>query len=235
MSDILVIPYGTPSLDAAQVVVRDSAVECPVPFVAVDRQRDGVLRLNGGQYAFPEAPDLRAMTDAASQLEFLQDHLQHFGDLWARPPKLFLDRYFAFIAHCVDANRPMLAKALDPFGSLFAVEDWALSAPRPFPRAQLLAGGTYHPVEFAFWLGDRVVAILLRGAATALDQGRQTALETAGIEIIEIANAELAKVGTDYLLRRLPSEFSSFWTGELMPSSPFRGTSLGGIVREQGS
>lgn len=232
MSDTLVIPYGTPSLDAAQVVVRDSAVECPVPFVAVDRQRDGVLRLNGRQYDFPEAPDLRAMTDAASQLEFLHDHLQHYGDLWARPPKLFLERYFAFVRHCVGVNRALLAKALEPFGSLFAAEDWALSAPRPLPRSHLLAGGVRHPVDFAFWLGDRIVAILLRGAATTMDQGRQSALGAAGVEIVEISNSALAKSGPEYLRSVLPPEFANFWEGEVMPSSPFKGTSLGDIVPE---
>lgn len=232
MSDILIIPYGTPSLDATQVVVRDGAVECSVPFVALDRQGAGALRLNGGQYAFPETPDLRAMTDAASQLEFLHDHLQHYGDLWARPPKLFLECYFAFVKQCVDVNRPMLAKTLQPFGSLFAVEDWTLSAPRPLPRSHLLAGSVLHLVDFSFWLGDRVVAILLRGTATNLDRGSQSALVTAGIEIVEISNSELAKCGPEYLLSVLPPEFANFWSGEVMPSSPFRGTSLGDIVPE---
>jgi hypothetical protein len=235
MHDILVIPYATPSLDAAKVVVRDFAVECPVPFVAFDRRRDGILRLNGEQYAFPEAPDLRAMTDAASQLDFLHGHLQHYVDLWARPPRLFLERYFAFVTHCVDDNRLLLAERLEPFGSLFAIEDWALSAPRPLPRAQLQVGGAHYPVDFAFWLGDRVVAILLRGTATAMGQERHAALEAAGIEIVEIANTELVKAGPDYLLHKLPPEFVTFWSGEVMPSSPFKGTSLGDIVPVQGS
>ena len=232
MSDNLLIPYGTPSLCVEQVVARDGAVHCPVPFVAIDRHRDGILRLNGRQFAFPEAPDLRAMTDATVQLDYLRGHLQHYCDLWARPPKLFLECYFAFVAQCVDANRTKLKQALEPFGSLFAVEDWTLSAPRPLPRAQVQADGAYQPVDFAFWLGDRIVAILLMGSATATDQRRRAALIGAGIDIVELSNAELARSGPEYLSRALPPEFANFWSGEVMPSSPFKGTSLSDIVHE---
>jgi len=232
MSDNLLIPYGTPSLRMERVVARDGAVHCPVPYVTIDWNQDGILRLNGRQYAFPEAPDLRAMTDAAVQLDYLRGHLQHYCDLWARPPKLFLECYFAFVTQCVDANRTKLKQALEPFGSLFAVEDWALSAPRSLPRAQLWAEGTFQPVDFAFWLGDRVIAILLTGAATDTDQGRCAALIGAGIEIVEISNVELARSGPEYLRRALPPEFANFWSGEAMPSSPFKGTSLDDIVRE---
>jgi hypothetical protein len=170
------------------------------------------------------------MTDATVQLDYLRGHLQHCCDLWAKPPKLFLERYFAFAMQCVDANRTTLKQALEPFGSLFAVEDWALSAPRPLPRAQLWAEGAYQPVDFAFWLGDRAIAILLQGTAT--DTGRHAALTGAGIEIVALSNADLASLGSEYLTRALPPEFTKFWAGEVMPSSPFKGTSLGDIVRE---
>lgn len=230
MSEILVIPYGTPLLRSDQVSIQDGAVACPVPFIRIDKYRDGILRLNGAQYDFPEPPDLRTMTDAAAQLAFLHSHLALYGDLWARPPKLFLERYFAFVRHCVDANRRSLKNMLEPFGSLFAVEDWALSAPRPLPRSHLSVGGTFHPVDFAFWLGDRIVAVLLIGTATTRDQGRQTALRTAGVETVEISNSDLVSAGPEYLHSALPTVFASFWEGEVMPSSPFKGTSLGDIV-----
>lgn len=172
------------------------------------------------------------MTDATVQLEYLRSHLQHYCDLWARPPKLFLECYFAFVTRCVDANRTKLEQVLELFGSLFAVEDWTLSAPRPLPRAQVFAEGVFQPVDFAFWLGNRVVAILLKGASTDTEQGRRTALTGGGVEIVQLSNTELARYGPEYLSRALPPEFAKFWLDEVMPSSPFKGTSLGDIVRE---
>lgn len=229
MSDPIVIPFGVPMLRAADVQIRDGKVTCPAPYVAIDPVRTEVLRLNGDQYAFPEPPDLRAMTNAAAQLAFLCAHLQHYCDLWARPPKLFLDRYFESVAAHVAANAADLAERLKPFGSLFAPEDWALSAPRPLPRAQLLAEGAYWPVDVAFWLGDHVLAVLLRGSATATarDEARNSALKRTGIEILELAAADLAQ--TD-LCAVLPPAFRAFWAGQPMPSSPFKGTALDDIV-----
>ncbi len=236
MSNILVIPYGVLSLRAEQVVQRAEEVECPVPFVAVDPRAGTSLRLNDNQYAIPEAPDLRAMTDATAQLEFLCGHLKHFCDLWDRAPKLFLDRYFEFVAGKVAQNEAYLSNLLEPFGSLFSYRDWALSAPRPLPRAQLaVAEDWYCAVDFAFWLGDRVAAVLLVGSGTRTkkDRDRCISLEAADMEIVELSVDALVKEGSSYLASGvLPREFDSFWEGELMPSSPFKGTSLGDIVSE---
>ena len=107
--DPLLIPYGVASLTPAQVSVQDGAVRCPAPYISIGPGKRDILRLNGDQYDFPEAPDLRAMTDAHAQLDFLHEHLRHHCDLWARPPKLFLEQYFAFIAAQVTANNATLA------------------------------------------------------------------------------------------------------------------------------
>ena len=230
--DPLLIPYGVASLTPAQVSVQDGAVRCPAPYISIDPGKRDVLRLNGDQYDFPEAPDLRAMTDAHAQLDFLHDHLRHHCDLWARPPKLFLEQYFAFIAAQVTANNATLAVKLAPYGSLFAVPDWALSAPRPLPRAQIMAGETYWPVDFAFWLGDRVLAVILQGAETTTQADRVRLRALSRIEVVVIQTAELARDGVDVLCRSLPTLFQFFWEGETLPSSPFKGTSLDDIVRE---
>ena len=230
--DPLLIPYGVAALTPAQVSVQDGAVRCPAPCISIDPGKRDILRLNGDQYDFPEAPDLRAMTDAHAQLEFLHDHLRHHCDLWARPPKLFLEQYFAFIASQVTANNATLATKLAPSGSLFAVPDWALSAPRPLPRAQIMAGETYWPVDFAFWLGDRVLAVILQGSETTTQADRVQLRALSGIEVVVIQTAELARDGVDVLCRSLPVPFQSFWDGETLPSSPFKGTSLDDIVLE---
>lgn len=230
--DPLLIPYGVASLTPAQVSVQDGAVRCPAPYISIDPGKRDILLLNGDQYDFPEAPDLRAMTDAHAQLDFLHDHLRHHCDLWARPPKLLLEQYFAFISAQVMANNATLAAKLAPYGSLFAVPDWALSAPRPLPRAQIMAGETYWPVDFAFWLGDRVLAVILQGAETTTQADRVRLRALSRIEVVVIQTAELARDGVDVLCRSLPTLFQSFWEGETLPSSPFKGTSLDDIVRE---
>ena len=230
--DPLLIPYGVASLIPAQVSVQDGAVRCPAPYISIDPGKRDILLLNGDQYDFPEAPDLRAMTDAHAQLDFLHDHLRHHCDLWARPPKLLLEQYFAFISAQVMANNATLAAKLAPYGSLFGVSDWALSAPRPLPRAQIMAGETYWPVDFAFWLGDRVLAVILQGAETTTQADRVRLRALSRIEVVVIQTAELARDGVDVLCRSLPTLFQSFWEGETLPSSPFKGTSLDDIVRE---
>ena len=176
------------------------------------------------------------MTEASVQLDFLRDHLKHFCDLWARPPKLFLDRYFDFVAARIESHEGPLAEALKRFGSLYSHRDWALSAPRPLPRALLptMEGG-YCPVDFAFWLGDRALAILLAGSGTPTgkDLERRAMLNEADVEILELSVGGLARDGVSYLMdAALPGEFDRFWEDEIMPSSPFKGTSLDEIVRE---
>ena len=233
MLDPFLIPYGVSSLDARQVDICDGHIRCPAPYIFIDTERNEILRLNSGQYSFPEAPDLRAMTDAKAQLEFLCEHLYQYCDLWARPPKLFLESYFTFIGEQVAENQAQLAKKLAPYGSLFSVSDWALSAPRPLPRAQIKAGKTYWPVDFAFWLGDRIVALVLKGSETTTmaDLKRISSLKKYGVDMIELNVDELMQAGAQCLERNFDVEFVSFWEGETMPSSPFKGTSLDDLIR----
>ena len=146
-------------MNADRVIVedgRDGAIQvrCPTPFIQINTARQTSLRLNDPHYVFPEAPDLRAMTGAAVQLDFLRDHLNGYCDLWRKPQKLFLDSYFEFINARVADAQATLAAALEKFGDLYDVQDWALSAPRPIPRALIRrpnGDGSYTPVDFAFW------------------------------------------------------------------------------------
>jgi len=230
---ISLIPYGIASIDASTVDVQGGRIRCPTPFIPIVPNRDKILRLNGGQYDFPEEPNLRSIMDARAQLDFLHDHLRHYCDLWARPPKLFLECYFAFISAQVEANETQLAEKLAPYGTLFSVQDWILSAPRPLPRAHIRSERAYWPVDFAFWLGDRVLAVLLKGLETATSGDQVWSREVSGFDIVELEVAQLARDGAEYLARSLPAEFHVFWAGEPMPSSPFKGTFLDEIICEQ--
>ena len=175
------------------------------------------------------------MTAAAIQLEFLRDHLKGFCDLWNKPQRLFLDRYFEFIAARVEAQRAPLSAALEKFGGLYDYMDWSLSAPRPLPRALIRAPGRegeFLSVDFAFWLDGRVLAVVLAGSGTPTrnERAKRRALEDCEVEIVEISLRALARDGAGYLIEGpLPRDFTAFWESEAMPSSPFKGSSLGEI------
>lgn len=236
----MIIPFGAGQIDAARVVLEqgpDGAprIHCPTPFVQIQCARQPSLRLNDPHYVFPEAPDLRTMTGANVQLDFLRDHLAGYCDLWRKPQKLFLDCYFDVIAAQVNDAKTTLAAALEQFGGLYDYRDWALSAPRPLPRALIHAAASdnsYTPVDFAFWFQGRIVAILLAGSGTPTraDRDRRAALGCDAIEIVDVSVQALQRYGADYLSAALPTDFGHFRDGEIMPSSPFKGATLGDIV-----
>jgi hypothetical protein len=224
-------------VNADRVIVedgRDGAIQvrCPTPFIQINTARQTSLRLNDPHYVFPEAPDLRAMTGTTVQLDFLREHLNGYCDLWRKPQKLFLDCYFDFIAEQVAGNNTALATALEQFGGLYDVRDWALSAPRPIPRALILTAGSYTPVDFAFWFKGRIVVALLvgTGTPTRADRARRSALNGAGVEITDISVQALQQDGPGHLIRAFPPGFTQFWAGEIIPSSPFKGATLGEII-----
>ena len=128
------IPYGPSVLGVDQVAVHGDAVRCPTPYILIRESGRRPLRLNGPQYVFPEPPDLRTMINAAAQLDYHCDHLKGFCDLWNKPPKLFLDRYFEFIAAMTEQQKVPLSQKLEKYGTLFTYRDWGLLAPRPLPR-----------------------------------------------------------------------------------------------------
>jgi len=224
-----IIPYGAAALDWTRIsIADDGAVACPSPHVRIEPGSNAVLRRNGGQYAFAEAPDLRTMTDASIQAEYLRHHLSGFCDLWNKPAARFLHRYFDFIEARVDAHKAALIEGLAPFGGIYAYRDWMLSAPRPLPRAWIkpaVGDAPYIAIDFAFWLGNRLVAVLMVGSATPTkrDRERKDALSAAGVEIIEVT-------AQDDLADKLPPDFQTFWRDERLPSSPFKGSSLGDII-----
>ena len=123
-----VLPYGAAALDAARVILADDgAVSCPSPHVVIDTVATGMLRLNSGQYAFPEAPDLRTMTDATIQAEYLRHHLSGFCDLWNKPAARFLQSYFEFVAGEVESQKPELSasnRRSSPSSTCPNAEDW---------------------------------------------------------------------------------------------------------------
>ena len=84
----------------------------------------------------------------------------------------------------------------------YAPEDWAWSALRPLPRALVP-----EPVDFAFWDGAALTAILL---------GETKAPEN--VPTIRLAAGDLGPG----LGARFPEAWGGFWRGEVLPVTPFR-------------
>ena len=136
-------------------------------------------------------------------------------------------------------HRRIVEAKLAPFPGLYAPEDWAFSAPKPLPRAHLYAPrGTaathwdiddFVQVDFAFWSGDRLMAVLLNpGALTPSRAGeRLTRLEQAGISVVHVEAENLAKEPA-VLFDRIIGDFGVLLeSAGAVPISPFRPRELG--------
>ncbi len=218
----LLIPYGT----------AEWRPETRGPQIAIETDARDPLRLNDGPYDFAELPPAAGTGTVAERLAILRDHLTEFCDQWAKRPRQFVALYFRFIDHVIAADRAAIDTHVAKFAGLFTADDYAFSALRPLPRAHLpVAGDAHVRVDFAFWTGERLVAVDIAGdeARGSAWEGRARQLEAAGIQRTEIPSAAIAKDDPDVLRKALPPEFAAFWRSEPLPSSPFRGTALGEI------
>lgn len=218
----LIVPYGT----------AEWRPDSKAPQVAIETDARDPLRLNDGPYDFAELPPAAGTGTVAERMAILRDHLTEFCDLWAKRPRQFVSLYFRFIDGTIAADRAAIDAHLGRFGGLFAAEDYAFSALRPLPRAHLpIATEKRLRVDFAFWTGERLVAVDIAGdeARGAAWEERRRQIDAAGIEHLEIPAATIAKSDPAVLHAVLPPEFATFWRDEPMPSSPFKATALGDI------
>lgn len=128
--------------------------------------------------------------------------------------RLFIAAYFRSISAHLAAYNDELVERLRRYDGLFQPHDWLWSALRPLPRAWLPADGKLLPCDFAFWDGERPIAVDVAGEETE----RVRALRAAGLEVRCIARGLL----DGDVLGQLPDGFRCFWRGEVLPSSPFR-------------
>ena len=236
------IPFNADAVTPSQVsfAEADGTPAYRLPTVTV--ARGAALRLNSGQLAFGDPPPLGAMPEVADQLAFLCRHFQHQCGTLAKYPRLFVGRYFDFVAAEVAAHREELASALARFGSLYRPEHWAFSALRPLPRAHLHApeapgtdteapgtAGAHPPgslvrAEIAFWTAAGAVAVDLVGRTTRGEKEARwrARLEAAGIRVVEIPHDLIDAGDADAFAARLPGDFREFWRGQALPAGPFR-------------
>jgi hypothetical protein len=203
------------------------------PKVEVDPAARDPLRLNNGPYDFGETPPNAGTGTVAERLAILREHITGQCDMWAKRPRQFVALYFRFIEGVIAADRADIEAHIAPFAGLFSGDDFVFSALRPLPRAHLpVADGQRVRVDFAFWTGERLVAVDIPGDAArgAPWAERAKLLDAAGVRRIELAAADIAKDDPELLKTALPPEFAAFWRSETMPSSPFKAAALGDIV-----
>ncbi|MBM3550012.1 MAG: hypothetical protein FJX54_23995, partial [Alphaproteobacteria bacterium] len=113
-----------------------SRVVARTPFVVADPAEARPVRLGDPDWRFGSAPDLVTNADTPSRLRLLAMELALHADTWDRATRGFLDVYMAFVL-AATGDMALMRRA-DRYGGLFAPQDWAFSAYRPLPRAQLL-------------------------------------------------------------------------------------------------
>jgi len=211
-------------------------VDASFPCAAIDMSNKKPLRLNSE--VFSVAANFN-VPQGATPLTVLSNHLKGLCRTWDRLSLRFLDGYFEHIADMLGVHRDAITTKLAPFAGLYAVEDWTFSAPKPLPRAHLYAPRNdstawdtddFVQVDFAFWLGERMVAVLSKpGALTPARAGERLArLEQADVATVYFTAEDLAKDPT-VLFNRIIGDYGALLEGaDTVPIGPFRPQILGG-------
>jgi hypothetical protein len=239
--DTILIPYGVDTWPVQAIDVQrsgDGSVQLAAPFpcAVIDKAVGKPLRLNSE--ALNAAANFTA-PQGATPLGLVKDRLRGLCRPWDRLSSQFLDLYFEHIANMLRLHQAAIATKLVPFVGLYKAEDWAFSAPKPLPRAHLHAPRNaesvrwdvddFVPADFAFWLGDRMVAVLSQpGVLTpARAKERLARLEQAGVSVVHF-NTENLATDPAALFHRIIGDFGALLeSAGAVPSSPFRPSGLG--------
>jgi hypothetical protein len=201
--DQILVPYGVDTWSIQTVKARrfgDGSIQlgAPFPCAVVNKAAGKPLRLNSE--ALNAAPNFNVLR-GTTPLNLIKERLKGFCRPWDRLSLQFLDGYFAHIINMLDVHQDAIATKLAPFVGLYAAEDWAFSAPKPLPRAHLHEPrdevnprwdvDDFVQADFAFWLGDRMVAVLSQPRVLMPTRAaeRLARLEQAGVGVVHF-NAE---------------------------------------------
>ena len=240
--EVLLIPYGVAEWSPDGISLegfstRTLRLRTAFPCAAINRAAREPLRFNNSRYDFGLAPNAQA--GAADEASFIKDYLTSLCRPWDNLSTQFLDAYFRFVSDLVDEHRDALAARLELYAGLYDYRAWLFSAPKPLPRAHIHAphdagaaattgtsgtAGDFTRTDFAFWLGDRLVAAQSsQGFLTPKKAKEQTdRLRLAGVEVVMFGPADLADGKARDLFTSILGSSLAFWGGEALPSGPFR-------------
>jgi hypothetical protein len=241
LPDEILVPYGVDTWSVQAVNVRrfgDGSIQLGTPFpcVAINKATNRPLRLNS--VALNPAPNFNA-PQGATPLNLVKDRLKGLCRPWDRLSLQFIDGYFEHISNMIRVHQDAITTKLAPFIGLYAAEDWAFSAPIPLPRAHLYASrntgsadwdiADFVQVDFAFWLGDRMVVVLSQPAVLTPARARErlARLEQAGVTAIHFSAENLSRSPTA-LFQHVIGDFGALLeSAGAVPISPFRPQGLG--------
>jgi hypothetical protein len=198
------IPFGLERLPRTT-----DANDPRLPGVVVSTRK---LRLNSEP--LPQDAVMQASADHAARIETVTQWLDGLCGDYNPNRQRFIAAYFRSIIAHLSTHGDELVERLRRYDGLFQPHDWLWSSLRPLPRAWLPVKGRLLPCDFAFWDGERAIAVEL----AAQDTERTRALRAAGLEVRWIRPDML----NGDVLGALPDALRWFWRGEVLPSSPFR-------------
>lgn len=211
----MLVPYGSDNWPVQRLEELAAAPVAGLPIAEVQPGR--MLRINGGALDLPPLPPTERDTPTPPRIAA---HLKRLSGGWNKAASLFVDRYFAFLEAEIAGNRAALGARIAAFDGLFRVEDFLYSAPLPLPQAYV--GHALVKVDFAFWAGDRMVAVLLAPSALTpmAARRRREQLAEAGIETADCNAAQLGDSAFAWFRTTLGAQGCHFWEGERLPSAP---------------
>jgi hypothetical protein len=236
--DLLLIPYGSAGFFPEKLKLTGFSLAglemwTASPCVLVDRASGQPLRCHQMPVEFTPPPPAEAMRDAASKLFFMQRYLHSLCGVWQGPPKVFIDAYFAAARREMAANADALGERVGKLAGLADIDDYVFSAPLPLPRAHLhlarrssapvVDPDDVVPVDFAFWTGERLLAVAMDTGATPTPKQRRAweRVSAYGISTLRVKPAALADAAAPHEI--LGNDFARFWEGDPLPRTPFRG------------
>ena len=247
--DLLLIPFGSAGFNGrhftlAGFSLRGLELSTPVPHALISRGLGRAIRINNGPVQFILERRREDLSGIDAQFALLKSNLMRICGEWHAPARNFLARYFADVEAAVDAASAELEERARPFAGLFEPRHWMFSALMPLPRAHIhlpLTTGRFDVdpddvvrVDFAFWTGERLVAVVIDTGSTMLARQRRARerLERADLDLVVLTRAELGE--SPSLLARLGPRFEAFWHDEPLPAGPFKGnTQLAAIERAE--
>jgi hypothetical protein len=246
-ADLLLVPFGTARFHPERFELAGFSPDglrlwSASPCVLIDRASGAPLRLNSVPLPAMTASLREGAPEVGGEIRLLQNELERLCGEWTKPPRQFLRRYFEEVRLEIEQNREILEARAAPFAGLYEAAHWAFSALLPLPRAHLhlpdpgartsFDSADVVRVDFAFWTGADLVAVLTGGQRTPTPSARRDRerLDAWGIELRAYEPVRLKSAAERGLLTFLGPTFKDFWKSEALPSGPPRGASLARLV-----
>jgi len=243
IQDHLIIPFGRPKwhindIKISAVSTDGTYFESITPCVHIDKAKKEPLRLHKFKDCFPNS--FLSIEDSFETLQYMGDFLIEKCELQTNHEKLFLRHYFEHIKNRIEYDNIMEAYPVSASGSaeqdIDKWIDWMFWALMPLPQAHLYVRdpfADYHDtkfypermfkVDFAFWTGDRIVAVEIDGSSHIGDTKhveKDRMLARAGVHVIHILNDEIDKHKDKAVRVLLPQDILYPWSSDYYSKQP---------------